>query len=80
MTIYSGYWLAPLFIGLLTVATPRTAGAQNTAPPIHGFNAVIALPETMDAFYSGLNTGLVEAGDGDRTSHWRDEADQGARR
>jgi len=64
MTIHSGYGLASLFLGLLTLATPRTAGAQSTAPPIHGFNAIIALPETVDAFYAGVNTGLEEASDG----------------
>jgi hypothetical protein len=66
MTICSGCWLAPLFLGLLTLATPHMASAQGqgTAPPIHGFNGIIALPETVDAFYAGINTGLVEAGDG----------------
>ena len=63
MTIRSGYWLASLFVGL-TLATPRTADAQRTSPPIHGFNGVIALPETVDAFYSGLNAGIEEASDG----------------
>ena len=65
MTIHSGYWLVSIFLGLVTLATPRAAGAQSVPPPpIHGFNAIIALPETVDAFYSGLNTGLVAAGDG----------------
>ena len=65
MTIHSGYWLASIFLGLLTLVTPRAAGAQSVpTPTIYGYSAIIALPETVDAFYAGLNTGLVEAGDG----------------
>jgi len=53
-----------LFLGLLTPTTARTAAAQTERPPIHGFNATIALPETIEKFYSDLNTGLEKAGDG----------------
>jgi len=33
-------------------------------PPNNGFNATIVLPSTIDAFYTGLNEGLEQAGDG----------------
>jgi hypothetical protein len=63
MSTYS-IWLALLFLGLLTPITARTADAQTKAPPMHGFNGTMALPETMDKFYSGVEAGLEKLGDG----------------
>jgi hypothetical protein len=63
MRTYS-IWLAPLFLGLLTPTTARTAAAQGETPPIHGFNATIALSETIEKFYSDVHIGLEKVGDG----------------
>jgi hypothetical protein len=57
------YWLGALFIGILAAAASQPVLAQGQAPPIGGFNATIALPETIDAFYDGINAGLEKAGD-----------------
>jgi hypothetical protein len=64
MSNHQGYWLAPLFVGLTALAAPPTAAGQILIPPNNGFNATIVLPSTIDAFYTGLNKGLEEAGDG----------------
>lgn len=58
------YWLSAMFLGLLTLMVARAAPGQIMAPPINGFNATIALPETIDSFYTGVNKGLEKAGDG----------------
>jgi len=57
----SKYWLCPLLAGLLAVTAPPVATAQ---APINGFNATIALPSSVDKFYSDVNTLLVKTGDG----------------
>jgi hypothetical protein len=58
------FWVPGVFLGVLTLASPQTAGAQIMVPPNNGFNATIVLPSTVDAFYTGLNKGLDKAGDG----------------
>ena len=58
------YWLSAMFLGLLTLMTARAAPGQIMPPPIHGFNATIALPDTIDKFYTGVNKGLEKTGDG----------------
>ena len=73
------HWLAATFLLMLTLLVARSAPGQNMRPPPNnGFNATIVLPETIDAFYTGLNKGLEEMGDGidaltgsskDSTSH-----------
>ena len=58
------FWLGPLLFGAFALGTP-TAGAQVLQPPPNnGFNATIALPSTIDAFWTGVNEGLEKAGDG----------------
>jgi hypothetical protein len=63
MSIQQRFWLGPLLLGALAIATP-TADAQILVPPNNGFNATIALPSTIDAFWTGVNEGLEKAGDG----------------
>ncbi len=63
MNIQQRFWLGPLILGAMTIATPP-AGAQILVPPNNGFNATIALPSTIDAFWTGVNEGLDKAGDG----------------
>ena len=58
------FWLSALFLSILTLLVARAAPGQIMAPPIHGFNATIALPDTIDKFYTGVNKGLEKAGDG----------------
>lgn len=64
MKILQRYWLGPLFVGVSALAMPPTATAQIFVPPNNGFNATIALPSTIDAFWTGVNEGLEKAGDG----------------
>jgi hypothetical protein len=64
MHILQRFWLSPLLLGAFALASPTTAYAQIFVPPNNGFNATIALPSTIDAFYTGLNEGLEKAGDG----------------
>src|SRR5215510_9197124 len=64
MKILQRYWLGPLFLGALATAIPVTAEAQIFVPPNNGFNATIALPSTIDAFWTGVNEGLEKTGDG----------------
>jgi hypothetical protein len=61
MSIQTPYWLCPLFVGLVTLTAPRTTAAQ---APINGFNATIALPSSVDKFYSDVHTVLVKTSDG----------------
>jgi hypothetical protein len=63
MSIQQRFWLGPLLLGAFAIATP-TADAQILVPPNNGFNATIALPSTIDAFWTGVNEGLDKAGDG----------------
>jgi hypothetical protein len=63
MSIQQRLWLGPLLLGAFAIATP-TADAQILVPPNNGFNATIALPSTVDAFWTGVNEGLEKAGDG----------------
>jgi hypothetical protein len=63
MSIQQRLWLGPLLLGAFAIATP-TASAQILVPPNNGFNATIALPSTIDAFWTGMNEGLEKAGDG----------------
>jgi hypothetical protein len=63
MSIQQRLWLGPLLLGAFAIATP-TANAQILVPPNNGFNATIALPSTVDAFWTGVNEGLEKAGDG----------------
>jgi hypothetical protein len=64
MRILQSYWLGPLFLGALAFAAPPAARAQIFVPPNNGFNATIALPSTINAFWTGVNEGLEKAGDG----------------
>jgi len=64
MNNHQEYWLSAMFLGLLTLMVARAAPGQIMSPPINGFNATIALPETIDSFYTGVNKGLEKAGDG----------------
>ena len=61
MSIQTTHWLVPLFVGLVTLTSPPTTAAQ---APINGFNATIALPSSVDKFYSDVNTLLVKTSDG----------------
>jgi hypothetical protein len=63
MSIQQRFWLGSLLLGAFAIATP-TANAQILVPPNNGFNATIALPSTVDAFWTGVNEGLNKAGDG----------------
>jgi len=63
MSILQRLWLGPLLLGAFAIATP-TADAQILVPPNNGFNATIALPSTIDAFWTGVHEGLEKAGDG----------------
>ena len=64
MSILQRLWLGPLLLGAFAIATPPAADAQILVPPNNGFNATIALPSTIDAFWTGVNEGLEKAGDG----------------
>jgi hypothetical protein len=50
-----------LLFGCITLAT-GVAAAQ--APPIHGFNGTLALPENVDKFYSNVHKLVVLTADG----------------
>jgi len=63
MSIQQRFWLSALLFGAFAVAT-TTANAQIQVPPNNGFNATIALPSTVDTFWTGVNEGLTKAGDG----------------
>ena len=63
MSIQHRLWLGPLLLGAFAIATPA-AHAQILVPPNNGFNATIALPSTIDTFWTGVNEGLEKAGDG----------------
>src|SRR5215467_2119889 len=63
MSILQRFGLGPLLLGAFAIATP-TADAQIFVPPNNGFNATIALPSTIEAFWTGVNQGLEETGDG----------------
>ena len=79
MQILQRYWLGPLFLGTLALAAPPTARAQIFVPPNNGFNATIALPSTIEAFWTGVNEGLEKTGDGiDYLSHGRSKVREGA--
>src|SRR5436190_12854057 len=59
------YWLAALFFSVMMLTVARMVPGQVLGPPpIHGFNGTLALPESVDKFYDGLNTGLEKVGDG----------------
>jgi hypothetical protein len=64
MRILQRYWLGPLFLGAFTFATPAAEAQVLQPPPNNGFNATIALPSTIDAFWTGVDEGLEKAGDG----------------
>ena len=53
MHILQRFWLSPVFLGVFALASPPTAGAQILVPPNNGFNATIALPSTIQAFWTG---------------------------
>lgn len=57
MRIRHALSLSALFLGL---ATPLTAGQV----PIHGVTGTIALPDSVDKFYSDVNKALVKTKDG----------------
>ena len=57
MSTRHAYWLSALFLGL---ATPLMAGQV----PIQGVTGTIALPDSVDKFYSGVNKALVKTTDG----------------
>ena len=60
-------WLSgALCIGVLAL-TSSTVCAQDHHPPrIHGFSGTMALPESVDAFYKGLGSGIEKTSDGVR--------------
>jgi hypothetical protein len=64
MHILQRYWLSPVFLGVFALASPPTAGAQILIPPNNGFNATIALPSTIQAFWTGVDEGIEKAGEG----------------
>ena len=63
MSLQQRFWLGPLLLGAFAIATP-TANAQILIPPNNGFNATIALPSTVDAFWNGVDEGVDKAADG----------------
>jgi hypothetical protein len=79
MHILQRYCLGPLFWGAFALAAPPTARAQIFVPPNNGFNATIALPSTIDAFWTGVNEGLEKTGDGiDYLNRGRSRVREGA--
>ena len=58
------FWLGPLLFGAFALATWTAEAQILQPPPNNGFNATIALPSTIDAFWTGVNEGLEKAGDG----------------
>jgi hypothetical protein len=58
------FWLGPLLFGAFAIATSTAEAQILQPPPNNGFNATIALPSTIDAFWTGVNEGLEKAGDG----------------
>src|SRR5262245_39568583 len=63
MRILQRFWLG-LLVGAFTMATPAVEAQVLQPPPNNGFNATIALPSTIDAFWTGVDEGLEKAGDG----------------
>src|SRR5262245_14034316 len=53
--------IGPLLVSVLSLTAPSVVFAQQGAP-IHGFNAVIATPHTIDQFYTGVNDLLGKGG------------------
>jgi hypothetical protein len=62
MTTRSGYWRGALCLWLLGLAMP--VRAQVAQIPIQGFNGIIALPSTIDKFYSDVPKILTKTSDG----------------
>ena len=61
MTIHR-YRLSPLFLTVLLFALP--AFGQTPRIPIDGLSGTLALPSSVDKFYSDVNTVLVKTSDG----------------
>lgn len=64
MSIHPGHWLGPLVCGLLALPAALMAGQGLVQIPIHDFSGTIALPESVDKFYSDVNKILVTTGSG----------------
>ena len=64
MNILQRFWFIPLLLGACAIATSTVEAQVLQPPPNNGFNATIALPSTIDAFWTGVNAGLEKAGDG----------------
>ena len=64
MKILQRFWLGPLLVGAFAMATSAVEAQVLQPPPNNEFNATIALPSTIDAFWTGVNAGLEKAGDG----------------
>ena len=64
MRILQRFWLGPLLLGAFAMAASTVEAQVLQPPPNNEFNATIALPSTIDAFWTGVNAGLEKAGDG----------------
>jgi hypothetical protein len=64
MNMLQRFWLGPLLFGAFALAMPTVEAQVLQPPPNNGFNATIALPSTIDAFWTGVNEGLEKAGEG----------------
>jgi hypothetical protein len=62
MNTQSARFAILLMLGCFALVTPRSAAGQ--PPPIHGWNRTIALPDSVDKFYSDVNKILVKSSDG----------------
>ena len=56
--------LGLISIGLAALIVPLAATPGDAQVRVHGLTRTLALPESMDKFYSGVEKGLVAAGDG----------------
>ena len=60
MSTHPGLWITPLIVGGLLLSAPLTATGQVR---VHGVTGTLALPTSVDKFYSDVNKILVMTSD-----------------
>ena len=64
MRTHPGYWLGSVLFGILTCSASPVPAQSLLHVPIHGVTGTLALPESVDKFYSDVNKALVKIDDG----------------